>query len=654
MDISIIVPSYNALGKFERCLTSLRNQTIAPERYEVIFVDDCSTDGTFAYLQQQALNQTNWRVLQLPQNSGSPSRPRNIGMAEARGDYIFFLDCDDEILPDTLERHYAHAKTSNACIVRGFLLADDGKQQLPMNKVVDWQQNLDKAARISLILAKQSTIPCSLIKRSLLLAHNVLWPEDLKMGEDTVFLAEVLAQSSVIEYIDHPTYIYNQRMSFIASSTQSYGARELRNHLLVWQRVQNTLKQQNVDYLRIRLQKGLQAVLHSMIFKSKRDIQQSDFTAFADFVSNNWDLISSFNYIQRFRDILAQIVRYDYNEFIALTRPRLLIAGYDLKFIKPAFAELEAFFEIQTDEWTGHNEHDVALSKAKLEWADYIWCEWLLGNAVWYSKHKLKHQKLIIRMHRFELGREFGEQLVIDNVDAITAVSVLFFERLIERFPNIPRSKVRLLPNFVDSDGYQQVSFPESRFNLAMIGYVPAKKGLKDTLRILKVLRNHDDRYRLKLFGKDIADLPWLKNHPEELTYFEECNRYIEAEELHGAIEFLGFSDIKFALATHQVGFVLSVSEAVRELPGFESFHLALMDAYAAGSVGLIRYWTGCEYIYPDSIIYNSNEDIVSEILKINSENSTFNYSSEVLKKVSADYSISSFVNLFMQFYKEA
>ena len=53
MDISIIIPSYNALGKLERCLTSLRNQTLAAGRYEVIFIDDCSTDGTFSYLQQQ-------------------------------------------------------------------------------------------------------------------------------------------------------------------------------------------------------------------------------------------------------------------------------------------------------------------------------------------------------------------------------------------------------------------------------------------------------------------------------------------------------------------------------------------------------------------------------------------------------------------------
>ena len=102
MDISIIIPSFNALGKLERCLTSLRNQTIDSSRYEVIFVDDCSNDGTFDYLRQQEAYEPNWRVVQLPQNSGSPSKPRNVGTAEASGEYVFFLDCDDEILSEAI------------------------------------------------------------------------------------------------------------------------------------------------------------------------------------------------------------------------------------------------------------------------------------------------------------------------------------------------------------------------------------------------------------------------------------------------------------------------------------------------------------------------------------------------------------------------
>ena len=645
MDISIIIPSYNALGKLERCLTSLRNQTLAAGRYEVIFIDDCSTDGTFSYLQQQAEFEVNWRVLQLPSNSGSPSQPRNVGTEQACGEYVFYLDCDDEILPDTLELHYAHAKATNACIVRGYLLADDGKAQKTFNRLPNWRSELTRTQRIEQIISVQSTIPCSLIKRELLL-QGVAWPEDLRMGEDTVFLVSVLTKASVIEYLDHPTYIYNQRSSFTASSTQSYGARELSNHLQVWQRVQVLTESQGVNYLNLRLQKALQAVLQSLIYRNKYDINLALFTQFSSFVIDNRQLIDSFNYNERYQAILDSLYTQDFAAFQALAKPRLLVAGYDLKFIKPAFSSLMQFFDIQTDEWAGHDSHNEAQSKIKLQWADYIWCEWLLGNAVWYSKHKLKHQKLIIRMHRFELSREFGEQLNIENVDAITAVSVLFFERLMERFPNIPREKVRLLPNFVDTNGYQQVDFAASRFNLAMIGFVPAKKGFLDALHILKDLKQQDSRYQLKLFGKTPSDIPWLSNHPEEIEYFERCQAFIKEQGLQDAVHFVGFADIKSALAEHQIGFVLSVSEAVRDLPGFESFHLAVVDAYAAGAVGLIRYWTGCEFVYPQQIILPDNTAVIKTISEW-SEATRYDSTEKLLAELSIERFVASFMCLY-------
>ncbi|MCC5450275.1 glycosyltransferase [Rheinheimera sp. UJ51] len=653
MDISVVIPSYNAMGKLERCLTSLRNQTISPERYEVIFVDDCSTDGTFAYLQRQAATAPNWQVLQLDSNSGSPSKPRNVGTAKAQGEYVFYLDCDDEILPDTLEVHFAHAKATDACIVRGYLLADDGKSQQPMNRLPQWQYDLDRKSRIEQILSYQSTIPCSLIKRSVL-QQGLAWPEELRMGEDSVFLASVLTKASKIEYIEHPTYIYNQRSSFTASSTQAYGARELGNHLQVWQRVQQLMATQAIDYFALRLQKGLQAVLRSLIYKNKNDIDDALFNQFSKFITDNWALIETFSFNERFKSVLLSLVKQDFVAFQQATKPRLLVAGYDLKFIKSALPRLSQYFDVQTDEWTGHNSHNEAASKIKLQWADYIWCEWLLGNAVWYSKHKLKHQKLVIRMHRFELSREFGELLNVDNVDAISAVSVLFFERLIERFANIPREKVRLLPNFVDADGYQQVDFAASRFNLAMIGFVPAKKGFAEALQILKALRQHDSRYRLKLFGKAPADLPWLKNHPEELTYFESCEQYIQNEGLADAVEYVGFADIKLALAEHQIGFVLSVSEAVRDLPGFESFHLAVTDAYAAGAVGLIRYWTGCEYVYPQNLIHQDNNKLISQIVAINHEPIISDgFKSDLITKLERDYCLNQFIGDVFKIYRE-
>ena len=100
-------------------------------------------------------------------------------------------------------------------------------------------------------------------------------------------------------------------------------------------------------------------------------------------------------------------------------------------------------YNIQIDEWKGHDIHDKQKSNELLNWADFIFCEWLLGNSVWYSQRKMKHQKLIIRAYKFELTRDFGNQINYSQVDKIIAVSY-YLELFAKKF-SIPREKMVLL-----------------------------------------------------------------------------------------------------------------------------------------------------------------------------------------------------------------
>ncbi|MFM6400026.1 MAG: glycosyltransferase family 2 protein, partial [Planktothrix sp.] len=186
MKVSIIIPCYNALGKIEKCLSSLKSQDFSLDSYEVIFVDDCSTDGTYDFLLTEAKKMPNWKVFRLNQNSGSPSKPRNYGIERSTSEYVFFLDCDDEIFPDTLQVHYEYASLHNACILRGYLITDNGNKQQEMNKIPDFVQYQSKQDKIIAIINKQSTTNSSLIKRNLLINNNIRWDESLRMGEDTV------------------------------------------------------------------------------------------------------------------------------------------------------------------------------------------------------------------------------------------------------------------------------------------------------------------------------------------------------------------------------------------------------------------------------------------------------------------------------------
>ena len=611
MKVSIIVPCHNALGKIERCLASLRAQDFS-EPYEVIFVDDCSNDGTHAYLEAEAARHANWRVLRTETNSGSPSRPRNLGTQMARGDYVFFLDCDDRILADTLSVHHAHAVLNDCCVVRGYLTVDDGKRLVEMNRIVNFGETKEKSERIELIISKQSTTVPSLIKRELLLRDGVSWNEELRMGEDTLFLIDVLTAAERIDYIEHATFVYSKAVTRVASSTRTYGARELSNHLIVWDSAERKLAPLGLSYVAIRFQVGLQTVLQALIRYYSGDIDPALFRRLSNFVTRHWDVVSTYRLNSRLTRLLELLHANDYSGFFQEARPRLLIAGYDLKFIEKVVPLLSRRFQVRVDEWTGHNEHDVAASRDALDWAELIFCEWLLGNAVWYSRYKRGDQRLVVRAHRFELSRQFGHVVEDENVDVYIAVSVLYVERLIETF-NINREKVRLLPNYVDAKVYASIDAPGRVYNLALIGSLPSRKGLMRALELLRSLVEVDPRYNLTVYGKSAVETTWVMRDPQEEAYFRRCEDYIQAHGLSAHVKFKGHVDVTRALA--DVGFVLSVSDD-EHLP--ESFHIAPSDGFASGGQGLLLDWSGVEYIYPADCVFPSLEAMRDHILRNN------------------------------------
>jgi GT2 family glycosyltransferase len=96
--LSVIVPAYNAAGYLEECLSALSTQTLQPERYEVIVVDDLSTDETV-----EVASAFGARVIRARENAG-PAHARNLGAWAASGEILFFADADVVVRPDVLER----------------------------------------------------------------------------------------------------------------------------------------------------------------------------------------------------------------------------------------------------------------------------------------------------------------------------------------------------------------------------------------------------------------------------------------------------------------------------------------------------------------------------------------------------------------------
>ena len=99
--VSVVVPAYNREGTLPRTLDSVLAQTF--EDFEVLVVDDGSADGTAAVAEAYAGRDDRVRLLRQPKNAGV-SAARNRGLREARGEFVAFLDSDDEWLPEKLAR----------------------------------------------------------------------------------------------------------------------------------------------------------------------------------------------------------------------------------------------------------------------------------------------------------------------------------------------------------------------------------------------------------------------------------------------------------------------------------------------------------------------------------------------------------------------
>lgn len=193
--ISIIIPAYNTSQYVSKLVMSLRKQDLPTSEYEIIIVDDGSTDDTFLKFKENKLE----NMILIKQENHKQGSARNRGLKIATGEFIWFIDADDWIEPNVLATLYDRA-TQHDVEVLGF---NCHHRQLPyLNKILPGTIFLNDK-----IPSAIKTGPCAAIyRRTWLLNHGLFFIEEC-IYEDNEYMPRIYYNASRILYVD--MFIYN-------------------------------------------------------------------------------------------------------------------------------------------------------------------------------------------------------------------------------------------------------------------------------------------------------------------------------------------------------------------------------------------------------------------------------------------------------------
>ena len=197
--VSVIVPVYNAAGHLRRCLDSLLRQTCTA--YEVLLINDGSTDDSGSICDAYADRYEQFHVCHVA--NGGVSAARNTGVEKANGTYITFVDADDYVEEAYLSILMPPADEDlSVCAVK--VTRPDGGIEIERVPVDGNECNQQKILNHHLV----RTVWGKMFKRSLIRKNRITFDTSVKVGEDTLFMLNVLSVARSAFLSNRVGYIY--------------------------------------------------------------------------------------------------------------------------------------------------------------------------------------------------------------------------------------------------------------------------------------------------------------------------------------------------------------------------------------------------------------------------------------------------------------
>jgi glycosyltransferase involved in cell wall biosynthesis len=202
--VSVIVPVYNPGIYIEDCISSLQRQSLPPDEFEVIFVDDGSTDETPARLDALAAEDPRMKVIH-QENSGWSGKPRNVGIEASRGEFVMFVDNDDYLGDEALERMYDYGVANGADVVVGKMAGKGRGVPVELFRRNHPRATVENAPLID------SLTPHKMVRRAFLDRIGLRFPEGRRRLEDHVFVAEAYLRADNVSVLSDYVCYYHLR-----------------------------------------------------------------------------------------------------------------------------------------------------------------------------------------------------------------------------------------------------------------------------------------------------------------------------------------------------------------------------------------------------------------------------------------------------------
>lgn len=275
MFLSIVIPSYNVEAYIKECLDSCFAQNFDANNYEIIVVNDGSTDSTLQVVEDFISNNKVSNISVVSQENKGLSATRNVGLSLAKGDYVWFVDSDDWIAKNSIEKihNLVSQYPQTEIVILNSILRKDGVDNI-IDRHLESVVGDGKYIYDNSYIYPYSGAPFYVYKRSFLTEKKLSFKEGIYF-EDCLFTPLVLSRAKSCVYNEEPAYIYRLRGNSI--TTSSISEKKLADSIVVAEELIGALNCEDVlfkDVIRDAVCRTYEVLFRYYILKSDASTQK--------------------------------------------------------------------------------------------------------------------------------------------------------------------------------------------------------------------------------------------------------------------------------------------------------------------------------------------------------------------------------------------